>query len=176
MPKGTENAFPWKEVLEQRPKGYLSADTEQVHSISCPSITLWKIRRWRVAGHSHESECGGRGSLSPACRVNVLSLLVFNNTSNNYTHTQLIKLEDVATSNHMSLVELATITVENRQSKKCRTTLMISDTGVELLCNKQVSSAMGTITNEPSNLTKFWFTEAVYRWTGSSCDMFLPTF
>ena len=56
------------------------------------------------------------------------------------THTtQLIKLEDVATSNHMSLVELATIIVKNRQSKKCRTTLMISDTGVELLHNKQVS-------------------------------------
>ena len=145
LPKGTKNAFPWKKVLEQRPKGYLPADTEQVHSVDCPSITLWKIRWWRVAGHSHKSECGGRGSLSRYvvltfcrhvlvinfCIVQAIIIII---------HTQLIKLEDVATSNHMSLVELATITVKNRQSKKCRTTLMISDTSVELLRNKQVSS------------------------------------
>ena len=57
-----------------------------------------------------------------------------------HSYTQLIKLEDVATSNHMSLVELAMATVRNRPSRKCRTTLMISDTSVELILNKQVSS------------------------------------
>ena len=96
-----------------------------------------------MAGHSHESECGGRGSLSPVClvlygtRIIIIIIIIIHA----HTHTtQLIKLEDVATSNHMSLVELATITVKNRQSKKCRTTLMISDTSIELLHNKQVSS------------------------------------
>ena len=34
LPEVTENAFPWKKVFEQRPKGYLSADIEQVQSIS----------------------------------------------------------------------------------------------------------------------------------------------
>ena len=34
LPEVTENAFPWKKVLKQRPKGYLSADIEQVQSIS----------------------------------------------------------------------------------------------------------------------------------------------
>ena len=42
-------------------------------------------------------------------------------------------------SNYVSLVELATTTVKNRQNKKCRITLMISDTSVELLINKLVS-------------------------------------
>ena len=55
------------------------------------------------------------------------------------THTQLIKFEEVDTSNYVSLVELATTTVKNRQNKKCHTTLMISDTSVELLINKLVS-------------------------------------
>ena len=34
LPEVTENAFPWKKVLKQRPKGYLSADIKQVQSIS----------------------------------------------------------------------------------------------------------------------------------------------
>ena len=148
LPKGTKNAFPWKKVLEQRPKGYLQGDTEQVHSINCPPITLWKIGRWRGAGHSHESECSGRGLLSPVCHVLSWFFIVHYVILHTHTHTQLIKLEDVATSTHMSLVELATVTVKNRQSKKCRTTLMISDASVELLLNKQVSSVWTYLLNE----------------------------
>ena len=51
---------------------------------------------------------------------------------------QLIKIEDTATLNH--IVETVMFTVKKRQSKKCRTVLMISDARVELVLNEQVSS------------------------------------
>ena len=58
--------------------------------------------------------------------------------THSHTHAQLIKIEEIATLNH--LVEVVTFTVKNRQSKKCRTTLMISDASVELVFKEQVSS------------------------------------
>ena len=55
-----------------------------------------------------------------------------------HSHTQLIKIEDTATLNH--IVETVMFTVKKRQSKKCRTVLMISDARVELVLNEKVSS------------------------------------
>ena len=83
-----------------------------------------------------------RGRLAIPTKVSVVGGAYYHlprARSHTHTHTQLIKLEDVLTSNHMSFVELAMTTVKNRQNKKCRTTLMISDTGVELILNKLVS-------------------------------------
>ena len=85
-----------------------------------------------------------RGRLTIPTKVSVVGGAYYHlprarSHTHTHTHTQLIKLEDVPTSNHMSFVELAMTTVKNRQNKKCRTTLMISDTGVELILNKLVS-------------------------------------